>query len=275
LNVEYNEDLRVPEVISPDYGLKADFLTAPFAGERTEVLENYLRQNSALFGLDAAQIDALETTADYTNPNGRLSFVHLEQRINRIPVFRGEVKAAFTEKGEIVRVINNLAPALDYEILSDDFGSAGEAVRHAAQHIGVEVGETDIRALDSESNDSKATFGRGRFSDKTTAEKMYFPLEYGVARPAWRVLLWTEADAYYVIVDAAGGALLWRKNITEYQTRPATFTVYGNLTSPLKNRRQSDAPDARLSVAARRLRAASARRAAGFYAGRQRSAVRV
>src|SRR5262249_34782107 len=59
-----------------------------------------------------------------------------------------------------------------------------------------------------------------------TAEKMYFPTEPGVAVPAWRVLIWEPADAYYVIVDAASGTVLWRKNITNDQTQPATYNVY-------------------------------------------------
>ncbi|HEX8250776.1 MAG TPA: M36 family metallopeptidase [Pyrinomonadaceae bacterium] len=234
LKIEYNEDLRVPEIISPGYGVRADFLTAPSGRKRTEVLKDFLRQNAELFGVNDAQISELQTTADYTNPNGVLSFVHFEQKIGNIPVFRGEVKAGFTRKNEIVRIINNLAPNLDYENLSADFGNAGEAVLNAATHIGVAADESDVKMINSESDDLKITFGRGRFSDKTIAEKMYFPLTDGVARAAWRVLLWTRNEAFYVIVDAASGELLWRKNITENQTRAATFSVYGNLTSPLK-----------------------------------------
>ncbi len=234
LKIEYNEDLRIPEIISPDYTAKAGFLTAPSDEKRTAVLENFLKQNSALFGVNDAQIFALETTADYTNPNGRLSFVYFEQRINNVPVFRGEVKAAFTKRGEIVRVINNLAPALDYANLSADFGDAGRAVLAAASHIGAGGDERDVKAIKPESNDLKITFERGRFTDKTTAEKMYFPVDYGVARPSWRVLLWTKQESFYVIVDARDGTLLWRKNITEYQSRTATFNVYANPTSMLK-----------------------------------------
>src|SRR5262249_25022910 len=61
-----------------------------------------------------------------------------------------------------------------------------------------------------------------------TAEKMYFPTEPGVAVPAWRVLIWEPIHAYYVIVDASSGTMLWRKNIVEDQTQTATFNVYRN-----------------------------------------------
>ncbi|HVE57182.1 MAG TPA: M36 family metallopeptidase, partial [Pyrinomonadaceae bacterium] len=234
LRIEDNEDLRIPESIAPDFARNADFLTAPSSGKRADILKNFLKQNAALIGLDDLQIDALKTTADYTNPDGNLSFVHFEQKINDVPVFRGEIKAGFTKRGEIIRLINNLAPDLDYESLSNDFGSAELAVSNAAKNIGLQTSETDTKRIAATTNDLKITFERGQFTDHTTAEKIYFPVEPGIARTAWRVLLWTRAEAFYVIVDARDGTLLWRKNLTESQTQASTYNVYGNLTSMMK-----------------------------------------
>ena len=239
LRIEFNDDLRVAEVVSPVFDGQNRFLTAPSDAERTAILENFLKQNAALFGVSERQLAALEVAADYTNPNGALSFVHFEQKIGRIPVFRGEVKAGFTPKNEIIRIINNLAPALDDARLSKDFGNPADAVRAAAKHLDTAADEGDVKAIIDESSELKITFERGRFSDRTVAEKLYFPVDHGVARPAWRVLLWTEPDAFYVIVDAATGELLWRQNITLYQSRTATFGVYGNATSLL---RTADSP---------------------------------
>jgi hypothetical protein len=234
LKIENSEILRTPETIAPDPARGAQFLTAAAGGKRADILRGFLKQNSELFGLKDAQIEALETTADYTNPDGNLSFVHFGQKIGGVPVFQGEVKAGFTKRGEIVRIINNLAPNLEYEALPKDFASAESAVAAAAKHNGLQTGEADLKRIEAASNDLKVTFGRGQFSDATTAEKMYFPVEAGVARTAWRVLLWTENEAFYVIVDARDGTLLWRKNIAEAQSRTATFTVYGNPASMMK-----------------------------------------
>jgi hypothetical protein len=229
LKIEYNEDLRIPEVISPDFATrKLNFLTAPTDEKRAYILENFINQNAEIFGLSRTQISELEKTADYTNPDGNLSFVHFEQKINSIPVFRGEIKAGFTRKNEIVRIINNLAPRLDYKTISKDFGNAERAVENAAKHINFEANETDTKRIEAAPNDLKVTFERGQFSDKTTAEKLYFPIDYGTARAAWRVLIWTQNEAFYVIVDAETGTLLWRKNITESQTQTATYNIYGN-----------------------------------------------
>ena len=207
LKIERSETTQTPEIITPDPANGIAFLTAPSNERRAPILKNYLKQNSELIGLTDARIDALETAADYTNPDGELSFVILAQKIDGVPVFGGEAAAGFTKRGEIIRVINNLAPALDEAQLSADFGSAEEAAARAVKYI-----------------DGAPEFGQ------TTTEKFYFPIDTGVVRPAWRVMLWTPTDAFYVVSDARDGTLLWRKNLTERQTQTATFEVYGNTT---------------------------------------------
>ena len=226
LKVEYNADIRTPEVIAPAVGLKRESLTGPSGADRSEILRGFLKQNTELVGTNDRQVDELKTTADYTNPDGNLSFVVLNQEINGIPVFRGEVKAGFSKTGEMFRVINNLAPGLEYSSLSADFGDPANAVTAAAGHIKHELRQADLSRNAAESSDIKVTFGQGDWA--TTAEKMYFPTEPGDAVPAWRVLIWQPVSAYYVVVDAQTGTMLWRKNIGEDQTQAATYQVYTN-----------------------------------------------
>ena len=56
---------------------------------------------------------------------------------------------------------------------------------------------------------------------------VYFPLEPGVATLAYSMVLWEKVDAYYILVDAIDGPLLWRKNITPSKRKPPpiTFTL--------------------------------------------------
>ena len=101
LKVEYNNDIRTPEVITPDvYKSNIERLTAPSEMKRSEILRNFVKENNSLIGVSTDQADSLRVLADYTNPNGYLSFAHLEQLINGVPVFRGEVKAGFTKDGQ-------------------------------------------------------------------------------------------------------------------------------------------------------------------------------
>jgi hypothetical protein len=240
LNVEYNSDLRTPEVIAPDIKKGRRFLTGAARGvSNAEALRNFVEQNNDLVGVAKRQADTLKVTADYTNPDGNLSFASLEQFINDVPVFRGEVKAGFTKNGEMIRVINNLAPGLDYAALSDEFGDPAEAVKNAAAFARYDLKQSDLSAAKSDSGDSKIKFGEGDWAP--TAEKIYFPTEPGVAVPAWRVLLWKPDSAYYVIVDAETGTMLWRKNIVEHQTQSATYNVYTNPNAMI-NVAESPAP---------------------------------
>ncbi len=242
LKVEYNSDLRIPEVITPDvYKAKIERLSAPSAAgiKNAEILRNFAKQNNELVGMNNTQLDNLKVLNDATNPRGNMAFATLEQRIHGIPVFRGEIKAGFTVNGEIVRVINNLAPGLDYESLSKDFGDPLDAVRAAADSINYKLQRPDVTRNDAASDDLKVVFGEGDWA--TTAEKMYFPTEVGVARPSWRVLIWQPVTAYYVIVDAETGTMLWRKNIGEDQTQAATYEVYAN-SNAFINAADSPAP---------------------------------
>ncbi len=233
LKIEYNTDIRIPEVIGTDVERGRAFLTAPTrpAGRKhADVLINFLKGSNSLVGATHQQIDALKVFADYTNPDGNLSFVELEQYIHGIPVFRGGVKAGFTRSGELFRIINNIAPGLDYDRVSTDFGDPIDAVRFAAPLANYHLKNGEAVPNADASTNLKVTFGAGGDWD-ITAEKMYFPTEPGIAVPAWRVLIWKPVNAYYVIVDAHSGTMLWRKNITNDQTQPATYNVYANTTS--------------------------------------------
>ncbi|MFN0278164.1 MAG: M36 family metallopeptidase, partial [Pyrinomonadaceae bacterium] len=228
--VEYNLDIRIPEVFTPDvYARKIEWLSRPSTARRPEILRNFLKGNQELTGVNRAQVDTLKTTADYTNPDGNISYVRLEQEINGIPVFRGEVSAGFTRSGQMIRIINNLAPGVDYGRVSSNFADPLNAVEIAAQHINHELRPSDTARNDAESTDLKVVFGGGDWA--TTAEKIYFPTEPGIAVPSWRVLFWRPVNAYYVIVDAESGVVLWHKNITDDQTQPATYNIYANPTA--------------------------------------------
>ncbi len=187
LKTDYNPELGQIEVITPDvWKTDIERLSAPSTVKRSEILRNFVKENSNLIGMNDEQANSLKVTADYTNPNGYLSFAHLEQQINGVPVFRGEIKAGFTKSGQMIRVINNLAPGLDYEAVSTDFRNPADAVRAAFRNINAEPTKLDVEINSAASTDLKAVFGNGDWA--TTAEKMYFPTEPGVAVPSWRVL---------------------------------------------------------------------------------------
>ncbi len=226
LKIEYSPEIRTPEVIAPDVSMGRAFLARATGQKKSRALKTFLSENKGLIGATEEQIEGLKLFADYKNPDGNLGFVEFNQEINGIPVFRGEIKAAYTKNGELMRVINNFAPGLDYARLSTDFADPDAALAAAARHINYELPASDMSRDAARTDGLKTFYGQGDWSP--VAEKMYFPTEPGIAVPAWRVLIWKPGKSYYVIVDAHSGEMFWRKCITEEQTQQSTFEVYTN-----------------------------------------------
>ena len=87
------------------------------------------------------------------------------------------------------------------------------------------------------------TFARGSMADDAKAWLVYFPLAPGVARLAWATEIWGDPDAFLVVLDAEDGTVLFRKNLTKYQTQTATYAVYTS-DSPAPCRRRTALPGA-------------------------------
>ena len=234
LEIKYNEELNTVAVISPQFGSKrAEKLSPPSSAKRSDILRSFVKSNNDLLAVSDTQVEELKVAADYKNPEGELSFVRLEQEINGVPVFQAELKAGFTKKGEIIRVVNSLAPGLETGSISSDFGSPDKAVHAAFKYVSRQMKDDEAFKNEADSTERKAVFGKGDWA--TTAEKIYFPTESGIVRPAWRVIVWETGAGYIVIVDAATGAMLWRKDVYDEQTETAIYNVYANTTSILKS----------------------------------------
>src|SRR5215213_7481037 len=79
VKVEYNSDIRTPEVITPDvWKDNIEWLSPATSAsmKRAEILRNFIKQNNSLTGVTDDQADNLRVTADYTNPDGNMSFAH-------------------------------------------------------------------------------------------------------------------------------------------------------------------------------------------------------
>lgn len=229
------EALRTPESVFSTRGKK--FLTKPSKQSREKIVRDFLGANAAVYGLTQREVAQLKKTADYTNPAGNLSWVELRQEINGLTVFQGEVRAVLTQEGELVGTVSRLAPALASAEMSAvnpadvkvNRISAAQAVSKAAESIGMTVDPAELVVKETLADGNIVVFEPGPFADNIRVELQYFPLEPGVITEAWSMVLWQDTPAYYVIVDAEeGGDLLWRKNITNDQTQPATYSVYND-----------------------------------------------
>ncbi len=217
LNISIDPRFPAVELVMPSLEGDDRFLTSPTLGSRADALLDYISKEREIFRINHSDASRLLKTSDYTNPNGDLSFVHFEQHLNGIPVFQAELKAGFSRRNEIISVVNGIVPGLDERDLSHAFGSENEVAEKAYEYVG-------------------QTAGNGR---SNSSQQVYFPIDAGLARPAWRFQISAGSGEYFVVVDAEMGTLLWRKSLTEFQTQSATYNVYGNQQSLL---RTADSP---------------------------------
>lgn len=227
--IEFNHELDLAEIISPIEGRVS--LALRNGRSRADVLKEFVLAEPQVFGIH--DLGQLRLDADYTNPDGNLSFVRFTQQIEGMPVFNAELKAGFSRRGEMFRVINSLARDIDQDPVSKDFGEAEQALVNAAASVNVDLEATEFKRISKE-GDGKERFTSAKFTDEIVAEKYYFPIGRGVVRPAWLVSLLDVNAAHLVVVDAEDGTLLWRKNIVEHQTLPATYAVYGSQNGFMK-----------------------------------------
>ncbi|HYP53360.1 MAG TPA: M36 family metallopeptidase, partial [Pyrinomonadaceae bacterium] len=226
VRVEENPQMEAPEVVGAKGGRR---LTGRSAEAHERIVRRFLSDNDGLYGLSAKQVARLRRRAEYTNPAGNLSWVSLEQRLNDLPVFQGELTAALTPEGELVQTTGTLAPDVDEKELSTSPDiSAAEAVAKAAATVGVAVSPADLAVKESSPDNTSFVLGGGPFDGDTKVELVYFPLDSGAVTLAWSMALVQEHQAFYVLVDAEDGELLFRKNAVNDQTLPATYVVYGS-----------------------------------------------
>jgi hypothetical protein len=224
IDVVNSPELGTPEVVSARPG--TGFLTTP-SPDRAGAMRAFLATYADTYGLTPPQVQSLELIADYENPAGNMAWVEFEQRINGLPVFRGLIRGGFTSNGELARTTGPLASGLDATTLPvSPAMTAAHAVALSAANVGWSVSEGALaQKLDAGGH---ITFARGPMADDAHAWLLYFPIAPGVARLAWATEIWGDADAYLILLDADDGTLLFRKNLTEYQTQSATYVIYQN-----------------------------------------------
>lgn len=221
-----------PELIELK-GQGRKFLTSPSSQQRENIVKGFINDNSDLFGMSAREVAQLRKIADYTNPGGGLSWLKLEQRWNGIPVFRGQMLSAFTSSGEMLRMVGQLVGGAEAQDLTTaPKVSAVQAVVAGAAAIDVTLTEAELTVKEASPDGRTIVFNPvAQFSGDIKVELMYFPLDAGLSTLAWSMILFGDAPAdpsYYTLVDAEEVEVLWRKNIVNDQTQPATYVVYSS-----------------------------------------------
>jgi uncharacterized repeat protein (TIGR01451 family) len=223
LRIQLGAESGGPEVVGVARGARV--LTRPSSQRRETIARSFVEQNAALYGLSRNQAVQLQLDADYVNPAGNLGWVRLAQHVNGRPVFGSEVTVALTPAGEIARVVGQLAGAIEPgEAAQQAAVGAAQAVMLAASSVGIAMLPGDVQQLSVAADGRSARFASRVLSDEVEAKQVYFPLGQGALELAWSMVVWQPVDAYYTVIAASDGSVLWRKNITDHEAH--TYRYY-------------------------------------------------
>ena len=188
-------------------------LAGPRHGGAVAVATDYLRANRALLGLDAADLAGLEVDQRAGTPNG-LTLVRFRQLVDGIPAFDNDVRVALDDAGRVYSVAGS--PLHDPAVASTEPALSGaDALAELARNVGaahtpaVRSGPAGVRRV--------TEFAGGDF-----ARLVIFGAG-SQAHLAWHVTLRADDALYDAVVDAAGGAILYRQNLVEDAANAQVF----------------------------------------------------
>jgi subtilisin-like proprotein convertase family protein len=204
--------------------------TASLGRSAQDIVRAFLRENAALYGIDAAEVDQLRFVGESISRKSGLRMVRLEQVVNDIPVFQSQLRALVDRNGRLVRTVGLLVPATKGAESYKQVISPAQALVSAMSNasLTLDAAKVTVNWLNAANTRADVNASDSPVAGTVGSKLVYFPLAPGVLIPAWSQVAFTEgAFDWYTLVDAQSGALLWRKNIrSDVSTQQARFSVY-------------------------------------------------
>ncbi|GAB1639940.1 M36 family metallopeptidase [Krasilnikovia sp. MM14-A1259] len=182
------------------------FLTGASRLDPVKVALNYVKANSAVFGLSAAEVGRLTLRRDYVDLAGthHLSFT---QSVGGVPVFGNGVKAHVTKDGRLIQVDGS--PVADLPSSPGRAKLSAEKARAAA--VENVHGDSAAKPVGRAAGVTETT----TFSDNGSAKLVMFQTATG-PRLAWQTV---AADEGWIhVIDAQNGTVLFRQSTVAQDT---------------------------------------------------------
>ncbi|MGW4823371.1 M36 family metallopeptidase [Streptomyces sp. NPDC004227] len=165
-------------------------LTATSTADPRALALDHIRDHAALYGLSAAELDALAVVKSYRTEHNGVRHVFIGQSDRGVPVDGARLSVAVDAAGRILTVTGSLVPHA-----------------RATGTVALDKGAALDRAAASVDTDTPP--------GTATATRVTFPLADGTARPAWRTVLTADNNHLYdTVVDAGNGTVLLRTDLT-------------------------------------------------------------
>jgi extracellular elastinolytic metalloproteinase len=197
------------------------YLTGPRSGTAVDVARQWVADNRAVFGMSAAQVDALAVSHNHQLPATGTRVVTFTQVFDGVEAVQGgRLNIAVADDGKVLSYGGNPTRG---DGLSGSFGmTAAQALASVAGSL---AGATSFSPGAVGQTAGYTTFARGPFAASSYVAKAAFPTAEG-AVAAYRVLFVEDLDkAWDVVVDASSGKVLFKDSLV---THDSEGTVYEN-----------------------------------------------
>jgi hypothetical protein len=233
LALAWNDELDLPHSL---ISLSAP-LTARSAEEPSIVARRFVRDNTALFGVSARQLEEARVAAVATDTRAGFTRLAIEQRTNGIRVFASEMLFIIdldgrvrSESGSFIPEIDRRAPDPVPNISPED------AFRASAAACGRRLTSPLRSAGDDVPARERVVFTSDEVGPSSEASLVYYPVTREDVRLAYQVMLYgvpTPIDSYLILVDAKSGEILRREYLTCAADAPQgrVFTKENPVTS--------------------------------------------
>jgi subtilase family serine protease len=171
-------------------------------------LRNVVASLADRLGLEDGDLGSLTLLRDYVTRSNGIRTVAFEQNVDGVPVFDAIVTVHLDGSGEIIRITSSAGRAAGRQRSGQV--AAEQAVAAAVGNIRPELTFVPTRLADAT---GAARFARGQLRRDLLASLTWLPVG-GILRLAWQVNVEPESDseAYDVVIDAATGDVLLRRN---------------------------------------------------------------
>jgi len=178
----------------------------------------FLASRQALYGLTGADGPTLRAQRLLANPRLNVTHLTLGQHLAGVPVFGAEMNVNVDGAGRVVSTAGTLVPQVGRSApLRAPQITPAEALRCAGAVVGVEAAALGSQAAAPRGPAQRTPFTPGlAFARPPEVSLTYFPLARGRTALAWETRLWPrgEVQTYQVLIDAATGEPLYRRNLT-------------------------------------------------------------
>ncbi|MCL4869377.1 MAG: M36 family metallopeptidase [Anaerolineae bacterium] len=189
------------------------FLTGPTAGEPLQIVQAYIANHRAEWGLSAGDLSDMIVTNQYTDVHNGVTHIYLRQRHQGIEVYMGNVSAHVTADGRIVNLYSDFVSDVAGKVNSSTPAlTPADAVTTAAAALQYTL-TAPLTVVEAATGPAQRTvLSNGGISTlDIPVHLVYYPTESGL-RLAWVAEIESLDFQHYweIHVDAANGEILYK-----------------------------------------------------------------